>query len=106
MVQIVYVSAAGERREVDAAEGENLMRVAIENGVEGIDAMCGGAASCATCQVYVDPAWVERPPAPEELESTMLELAEYRRETSRLSCQIKVTPDLAGLIVEVPEAQT
>lgn len=106
MVQIVYISAAGVRREVEAAEGENLMRVAIDNGIEGIDAMCGGAASCATCQVYVDPAWADRLPAPEELESTMLELAEYRRDTSRLSCQVKVTADLDGLVLEVPEAQT
>jgi 2Fe-2S ferredoxin len=76
------------------------------NNVPGIDADCGGTLSCATCHVYVDPAWAGSFPQPEEAERALLEaVAAERRETSRLCCQLTVSRDTDGLIVEVPDRQ-
>jgi 2Fe-2S ferredoxin len=106
MVQVVYVHASGEREVVDVAEGETVMRGAVENGVSGIEAMCGGACSCATCHVYIDGAWIERLDPPHEPETDMLELVEDPRPASRLCCQIQVSSELDGLIVHIPESQS
>lgn len=105
MPKITFVSASGEKHEVDAATGSTVMEAAIKNMVPGIDAECGGACACATCHVYVDPAWVDKTGSPEPMEEDMLDFAPDLRETSRLSCQIRVTDDLDGLVVEVPENQ-
>jgi ferredoxin, 2Fe-2S len=78
---------------------------AIKNNVPGIDADCGGACACATCHVYVDPAWSDRTGAPSAMEESMLDFAENVQDTSRLSCQIKVSDELDGLIVRMPESQ-
>ena len=106
MVRIIYNSGDGSSREVEVAVGRSLMLGATINGVAGIDADCGGTLSCATCHVYVDPAWVDRLPEPEQMEVELMEgVAAERRPNSRLSCQIVVTEALDGLTLEVPERQ-
>jgi 2Fe-2S ferredoxin len=82
-----------------------VMEGAIKHNVPGIDADCGGACACATCHVYVDPAWAGRTGAPSGMEQSMLDFANDVEDTSRLSCQIKVTPDLDGLVVRMPKSQ-
>jgi 2Fe-2S ferredoxin len=82
-----------------------VMETARKNDIEGIEAECGGACACATCHVYVEEAWREKTGSPSEMEEDMLDFAFEVRETSRLSCQIKVTDDLDGLVVRIPEKQ-
>jgi len=107
MPEIVYVQSDGAERRIDAAEGNSVMFAAMQNGVPGILAECGGVLSCATCHVYVDPAWIDRLPPPDADEEDMLaNTAAERRLGSRLSCQITVEPDLAGLRIEVPATQS
>jgi 2Fe-2S ferredoxin len=101
MARIIYRDADGTDHARDVPEGLSVMRGAVENDVPGIKAECGGAAACATCQVRVDAAWVDRLPAPEDLESSMLDEEDLTGRL-RLSCQIFVTADLDGLIVEIP----
>ena len=105
MTTINFILADGNRHAVEATDGEVVMRVAVRNGFSGILAECGGACSCATCHVHIDPSWVDKLPPKEELETEMLDFAEGVDATSRLSCQIKITPALDGLIVHVPESQ-
>ncbi len=81
------------------------MEAAKLNDVPGIEAECGGACACATCHVYVDAAWIEKTGKPAEMEEDMLDFAFDVRPESRLSCQIKVTPELDGLVVRVPGKQ-
>ena len=81
------------------------MEGAISNDIPGIEAECGGACSCATCHVYVDPAWVDATGTRQPIEADMIECAMDVQETSRLSCQIKVSEELDGLIVRMPELQ-
>lgn len=105
MPRITYVTHDGKQHSVEAAIGSTVMENAVRNMVPGIDAECGGACACATCHVYVDPAWVEATGAPAPMEEDMLDFAYDVRPTSRLSCQIKVTAALDGLVVAVPERQ-
>ena len=105
MPRITFIEPSGARRAIDAPAGITLMEAAVQNGVQGILALCGGACACATCHVYVDPTWLPRLQAREEMEEGMLESAWEPRENSRLSCQIHVTPDLEGLVVTVPQRQ-
>jgi 2Fe-2S ferredoxin len=105
--KVVYVSAKGERRVVEAAVGDTVMSAAVHNGVPGIIGECGGNNSCATCHVWVGDDFAERVGGPGDLEDDLLDLGvEDRRATSRLGCQIELTADLDGLVVEVPPAQT
>jgi 2Fe-2S ferredoxin len=103
--RIVFLGSDGRRQEVAGVVGVSLMETAKRHGVAGIVALCGGACACATCHVYVDPAWATRLPPPEDMEQGMLEAAWEPRVTSRLSCQITLTADLDGLTVTVPERQ-
>jgi ferredoxin, 2Fe-2S len=105
MPRITFIEPGGSRRVVDAPIGVTLMEAAVQNGVQGIVALCGGACACATCHVYVDAAWRPRLGAREEMEEGMLESAWEPRDNSRLSCQIHVTADLEGLEVTVPPRQ-
>src|SRR5438876_8112875 len=107
MAKITYIDFEGTARTVEGEIGSTVMETAIKNNVPGIEAECGGACSCATCHVYVDPAWLPRlqPPAPDELEMLTGTAAE-RRPNSRLSCQIPMRPELDGLVVRMPEKQT
>lgn len=105
MAKITYIEFDGTRHDIDADEGTSVMQTAIDNGVPGIDADCGGQCSCATCHVIVDPSWFGKLPAIEDMENSMLDLNPERTETSRLSCQIPVTEQLDGLVVTLPEFQ-
>jgi len=105
MPKITYIAADGTQSTVEGGKGLSVMQVAVNNGIPGIVAECGGACSCATCHVHVDPAWYDRLPAPQAIEQEMLEFANGRDETSRLSCQIKITDELDGLIVHTPASQ-
>lgn len=107
MVRVIYRAHDGTVREVAAEEGETVMQAAVSNGVEGIVGECGGSAMCATCHVYVDEFFLARLPALESIENEMLECTVSERcNSSRLSCQLKITAALDGLVVDLPEAQT
>ncbi|MBB3607718.1 MAG: 2Fe-2S iron-sulfur cluster-binding protein [Rhizobium sp.] len=105
MTKLTIVAFDGTRFDLNADEGSTVMENAVRNSVPGIEAECGGACACATCHVYVDEAWTEKVGGPEPMEEDMLDFAFDVRPTSRLSCQIKVTAALDGLVVHVPERQ-
>jgi 2Fe-2S ferredoxin len=105
MVKIVFVEFNGARRDVDVKSGLSLMESAVRHNVSGIVAECGGACACATCHVYVEPDWLARTGPRTEVEESMLDYADGVRPNSRLSCQIKVTEDLDGLVVALPQRQ-
>lgn len=105
MPSIKFITSDAKEFVVDAAVGSTVMENAIKNSVPGIEAECGGACACATCHVYVDEAWQEKVGLPEIMEEDMLDFAYEPKKGSRLSCQIKVTEDLDGLVVNVPERQ-
>ena len=106
MAKITYIEHNGTKHEVDVANGLTVMEGARDNGIPGIEADCGGACACSTCHVYVDPAWVEKLPAKDDMEIDMLDFAfEPDADRSRLTCQIKVTAALEGLVVQMPEKQ-
>ncbi|MBB5686809.1 2Fe-2S iron-sulfur cluster-binding protein [Sphingobium boeckii] len=106
MASITYVEFNGAQHVINVADGDNVMRGALDNGIEGIIGECGGGLACATCHCYVDDAWADRLPAPGQTELDMLECASAERKaTSRLSCQIVIDPALDGLVVHLPETQ-
>ena len=107
MPVIHYQMLDGSVRSIDAANGRNLMEVAILNNVRGVDGECGGCCSCATCHVYVDERYHEKLPEPDEMEDELLEgVASERRPTSRLGCQIIVSDALDGMQVGIPLSQS
>jgi ferredoxin, 2Fe-2S len=105
MPKITYIEHDGTERTVDAEAGATVMETAIRNSVPGIVAECGGACSCATCHVHVDEAWSEKVGPPSPMEEDMLDFAFDVKPTSRLSCQIKVSDELDGLVVRTPSQQ-
>ncbi|MEM9043093.1 MAG: 2Fe-2S iron-sulfur cluster-binding protein [Pseudomonadota bacterium] len=106
MAKITYIEHNGTKHEVEVAEGLTVMEGAVSNNIPGIDADCGGACACSTCHVYVDPAWADKLPEKEDMEVDMLDFAfEPDDERSRLTCQLKVTAELDGLVVQMPEKQ-
>lgn len=105
MVKITYIDFEGQSRTIEAAPGATVMEAAIKNSIPGIEAECGGACACATCHVYVDEAWREKVGGPSPMEEDMLDFGFDVRANSRLSCQIKVSEELDGLIVRTPERQ-
>jgi len=105
MPKVTFISFDGSKSEVQAKAGYSVMDAAVVNGVDGIDADCGGACACATCHVYIDDKWTAIVGEAEELETEMLDVAENVQANSRLSCQIKLTEDMDGLIVHTPESQ-
>jgi 2Fe-2S ferredoxin len=105
MAKVTFKQPDGTETTVEAAAGVTVMEAAKINLVSGIEAECGGACACATCHVYIDANWVEKTGKPNEMEEDMLDFAFDVRETSRLSCQIKISDELDGLVVEVPEKQ-
>lgn len=106
MAKITYIEHGGTEHVVDVATGLTVMEGARDNNIPGIEADCGGACACSTCHVYVDAAWVEKLPAKDDMEVDMLDFAFEPDETrSRLTCQLKVTDALEGLIVQMPEKQ-
>lgn len=106
MARITYVEWNGTRHEIEVRPGMTVMEGARDNGVPGIDADCGGACACSTCHVYVAPEWVDRLPPKDPMEADMLDFAfQPDPVRSRLTCQLKVTPALDGLVVQMPEKQ-
>src|SRR3954468_24304018 len=100
--KVTYVTVSGDERTIDAVEGESVMATAVKNGVPGIIGECGCNASCGTCHVFVREEFMPLVGEPNEIEEDLLEMGvDDRRETSRLSCQIKVSPELDGLTVDV-----
>ncbi|KUM24390.1 2Fe-2S ferredoxin [Mesorhizobium loti] len=105
MTQIIMITVGGARFEIEAENGSSLMEVAVRNAVPGIVAECGGVCACATCHVYVDDSFAARIEPPKEMEAGMLEFAYDLQANSRLSCQIRISDNLEGLIVRVPQRQ-
>ena len=103
MPKVTYIESRGEQHVVDVKPGLSLMEGAVQNGVPGIPAICGGACACATCHIYIDEAWRSRVGARNELEESMLEMADDVLPNSRLACQISMTDELDGLVVHVPD---
>ena len=106
MAKITYIEHDGTKHVVEVANGLTVMEGARDNNIPGIDADCGGACACSTCHVYVDESWVAKLPPKEAMEEDMLDFAwEPDPVRSRLTCQVKVTDDLDGLVVHLPEKQ-
>jgi 2Fe-2S ferredoxin len=105
MAKIKYIEHNGKEHTVDVPNGWSVMEGAVKNLIPGIDADCGGACACATCHVYVDPAWLVKLAEKQDMEQTMLDFANEVKENSRLSCQIKVSDELDGLVVLMPSSQ-
>ena len=106
MAKITYIEHDGAEHVIDVKTGLSVMEGAVKNNIPGIDADCGGACACATCHVFVDdPAMAAKIPPKSDMEETMLDFAPEIQPNSRLSCQIKVTKELDGLIVRMPTSQ-
>lgn len=103
MPRIIFTGSDGATVEVDAKSGYSLMEVAVDNGIAGMVAECGGACACATCHTHIDDAWLNKLPAMSDMEDAMLDSAMDRRPNSRLGCQIEVTDSLDGLKVTVAD---
>lgn len=101
MPKLIVTTREGETREIDAAEGLNVMEAIRDDGIDELLALCGGCCSCATCHVKVDPSFAGKLPEMSEDENDLLDSSDYRDETSRLSCQLVLTPDLDGLKVTI-----
>ena len=103
--KVTYMEEGGKAHTVEVAEGWSLMEGAVKHLIPGIDADCGGACACATCQVYVAPEWEAKLPPKSDMEETMLDFAPDVRPNSRLSCQIRFAADLDGLVLSLPDRQ-
>jgi ferredoxin, 2Fe-2S len=105
MVKITFIQPDGADATVEAEPGMTVMETAKKAMIDGIEAECGGACACATCHVYVEEEWREKTGGPSPMEEDMLDFGYDVRPNSRLSCQIKVTDELDGLVVRIPERQ-
>jgi ferredoxin, 2Fe-2S len=105
MPRVTFIAHDGARHEVEVATGTTMMLAAVENGVPGIDGDCGGLCACATCHVFVESPWAGRFAPPDARENEMLDFTAERRDTSRLACQLRVTDELDGLTVSMPDGQ-
>lgn len=105
MPKITFIQHNGTEQTVDGLPGMSVMETAIKHLVPGIDADCGGACACATCHVYVDPDWLAKTGEAGSMEQSMLDFANDVETNSRLSCQIKVSDALDGMIVRLPKSQ-
>ena len=105
MARITFIQNDRTERVVEAEPGMTVMEAAVKNSIPGIAAECGGACACATCHVYVEEAWRDAVGPASPMEEDMLDFAFEVKDSSRLSCQIKVKPELDGLVVRVPEKQ-
>ena len=106
MSKITYIESSGKSHTVDVKNGLTVMEGAIQNDIPGIDADCGGGMSCATCHVYVKENWFDKLPKKEDGEDDMLDMAFEPNKFSRLSCQIIISDELEGLVVNVPSKQS
>ncbi len=106
MPKVTYMSPAGASHEVDVPVGTTVMQGAVKNGIDGIVAECGGVCMCSTCHVFVEESFLDKLPPAQDTEEAVLEIAaEERQPNSRLSCQIKMTDALDGLVVHLPKRQ-
>ena len=105
MAKIKYVEHSGEEHEIEVPNGLSVMEGAIQNDIPGIDADCGGGMACATCHVYVKEDWFNKLPTKESGEEDMIDMAYEPKKFSRLSCQLIVTDELEGLVVNLPVKQ-
>jgi 2Fe-2S ferredoxin len=106
MPKITYISYSGDQKQVEVPIGDSVMEGAVQNGIDGIVAECGGSCMCATCHVYVEEQFLDRLNPIEETEEEMLgSTAAERKPNSRLSCQLAVTDVFEGLIVHTPPTQ-
>ena len=105
MPKITYVEHGGKSHTIEVANGLSVMEGAVQNNIPGIDADCGGAMACATCHVYVKEEWFNKLPKKEDGEEDMLDMAFEPKKNSRLSCQLMVSDQLDGLVVNLPEKQ-
>ena len=103
MAKITYIEHNGKNHTIDVTNGLSVMEGEVQNNIPGIDADCGGSMACATCHVYVKEEWFTKLPKKEDGEEDMLDMAFEPKKISRLSCQILVSDELDGLIVNLPE---
>ena len=101
MPNITFIDTDGTRYDASVAVGATLMEGALNAGVPGILAICGGSCACSTCHAYIDPAFQDIVGGPNDIEDATLDLAAERRPTSRLSCQVQITAAMEGLVVQV-----
>ena len=105
MPKITYIEHSGKSHTINVANGLSVMEGAVQNNIPGIDADCGGSMACATCHVYVKEEWFNKIPKKEDGEEDMLDMAYEPNKFSRLSCQLSVSNELDGLVVQLPEKQ-
>jgi len=106
MAKITYVENSGKSHTIQVQNGLTVMEGAVQNNIPGIDADCGGSMACATCHVYVKEEWFNKLPKKEDGEEDMLDMAYEPNKFSRLSCQLTVSDELEGLVVNLPVKQT
>jgi len=105
MPKITYIEYDGKSHTIEVANGLSVMEGAVQNNIPGIDADCGGSMACATCHVYVKDEWFNKLPKKEDGEEDMLDMAFEPKKNSRLSCQLMVSEQIDGLVVNLPEKQ-
>jgi len=105
MPKITYIDSSGNQKTIEVSKGLSVMEGAVQNNVPGIDADCGGSMACATCHVYVKENWFNKLQKAEDGEQDMIDMAFEPKKNSRLSCQIIVTDELDGLVVNTPTKQ-
>ena len=105
MAKIIYIEYNGKEHVAEVQNGLTVMEGAVQNDIPGIDADCGGGMACATCHVYVNEEWLKKLPIKEDGEEDMLDMAFEPKNNSRLSCQLIVSDELDGLIVNTPSKQ-
>ena len=106
MTKINYIEHSGKLHTIEAQNGLSVMEAAIQNNIPGIDADCGGSMACPTCHVYVKEEWFNKLPKKEDGEEDMLDMAYEPKKFSRLSCQLIVSDELEGLVINLPEKQS
>ena len=105
MAKITYITHDNQNHTIDVQNGLTVMEGAVQNDIPGIDADCGGGMACATCHVYVKESWLDKLSKKEDGEEDMLDMAFEPKLNSRLSCQLIVSDDLDGLVVNIPSKQ-
>jgi 2Fe-2S ferredoxin len=105
MAKIIYTDQQGNSKTIEVENGLSVMEGAVQNDVPGIDADCGGSMACATCHVYVEEKWLDKLPKAEEGENDMIDMAFQPKKNSRLSCQLIVSDEIDGLVVNIPSKQ-
>jgi len=106
MPRITYITSDEQLHTIEVKNGLTVMEGAVQNDIQGIDADCGGGMACATCHVYVNEEWIDKLPKKEDGEEDMLDMAFEPKKNSRLSCQLIVSDQLDGLVVNIPTKQS